>query len=134
MSKEDEEAIRAIEDRFNDAWGRHDPEGMSESLTDDCHYVTVNGAWSKTREGFRDLMVRLHGPTGPFRSSWRETPEMYVRFMGPDMAVLTYRFHIHDDVDEPQRTSIGTRVVQKINGQWKTASVQNTDLRMGRRH
>jgi len=32
----DEEAIRAIELRFNEAWGRHDAEGMVESLSDDA--------------------------------------------------------------------------------------------------
>src|SRR5262245_55496076 len=69
MSKADEDAIRAIEVRFNEAWGRHDPDGMIESLTDDAEFVTVNGAWTKNRAGFRDLMVRLHGPTGPFRKS-----------------------------------------------------------------
>src|SRR5262245_35811426 len=75
MTKADEDAIREIELRFNAAWGRHDPDGMVESLVDDAHVVTVNGAWSKTRAQFRDLMQRLHGANGPFRSSTRETPE-----------------------------------------------------------
>jgi uncharacterized protein (TIGR02246 family) len=75
MTKADEDSIREIELRFNDAWGRHDPDGMVESLAEDAHFVTVNGAWTRTRAGFRDLMERLHGPNGPFRSSTRETPE-----------------------------------------------------------
>ena len=64
MTKEDEDAIREIELRFNEAWGRHDPDGMVESLSDDAQFVTVNGAWAKTRADFRDLMRRLHGATG----------------------------------------------------------------------
>ena len=134
MSKADEEAIREIEKKFNEAWGRHDPDGMIESLTDDAEFVTVNGAWTKNREGFRALMQRLHGPTGPFRVSTRDTPEMHVRFLAPDIAVVHSRFHIYGDVDEPERTSIGLRVVRKVDGQWRTVAVQNTDLRAGRRH
>jgi uncharacterized protein (TIGR02246 family) len=134
MSKEDEDAIREIELRFNAAWGRHDPDGMVESLVDDANFVTVNAAWTRTREGFRDLMRRLHGPNGPFRVSTRETPEMHVRFLGPDAAVVYTRFHIYDDVDEPERNSVGTRVVHKVDGRWRTVAVQNTDERPGRRH
>jgi uncharacterized protein (TIGR02246 family) len=134
MTKADEDAIREIELRFNAAWDRHDPDGMVESLVDDAQFVTVNGAWTKTRQEFRDLMRRLHGPSGPFRVSTREAPEMHVRFLGPDVAVMHTRFHIRGDVDEAERTSIGTRVVRKLDGRWWTVAVQNTDLRLGRRH
>jgi len=130
----DEEAIRAIELRFNEAWGRHDAEGMVESLSDDAQFVTVNGAWTKTRAEYLDLMQRLHGPNGPFRSSTRETPQMHVRFLALDVAMMHSRFHIHGDIEEPERTGIGTRVVRKIDGRWRTVAVQNTDVRPGRRH
>jgi uncharacterized protein (TIGR02246 family) len=46
MTKADEEEIREIELRFNEAWGRHDADGMVESLADDAQFVTVNGAWA----------------------------------------------------------------------------------------
>src|SRR5262249_35075420 len=106
---------------------------MVESLLDDAQFVTVNGAWTKTRDGFRDLMRRLHGPTGPFRSSTRETPEMDVRFL-PDVAGMHTRFHIYCHIHEPHRNSVGLRVVRKVHGRWRTAAVQNTDVRAGRRH
>ena len=47
------------------------------------------------------------------RSSTRETPEMQVRFLAPDVAMMHSKFHIHGDVEEPERTGIGTRVVRK---------------------
>ena len=134
VTKADEDAIREIELRFNQAWGRHDPDGMVESLVDDAQFVTVNGAWTKTRAGFLDLMRRLHGANGPFRSSTRETPEMHVRFLAPDVAMMHSRFHIYGDIEESVRTSIGTRVVCKLDGRWRTVAVHNTDLRPGRRH
>jgi uncharacterized protein (TIGR02246 family) len=134
MTKTDEDAICEIELRFNEAWGRHDAIAMVESLADDAQFVTVNGAWTRTRAEYLELMERLHGASGPFRASTRETPEMQVRFLAPDVAMMHSRFHIHGDVDEPERTGIGTRVVRKIDGRWQTVAVQNTDLRDGRRH
>jgi len=138
MSQADEDAICAIEDRFNAAWDRHDPDGMVESLTDDAQVITVNGSWSNNREEFRDLMVRLHGPSGPFRVSTRKSPEKHVRMLGPDTAILHYRFWIDKDIVEDGsqilRECVGIRVMRKIGGRWHTVAVQNTDVRRGRRH
>jgi uncharacterized protein (TIGR02246 family) len=130
----DEDAIREIEMRFNEAWGRHDADGMVESLADDAQFVTVNGAWTKTRADYLDLMRRLHGANGPFRFSTRETPEVHVRFLAPDVAMMHSTFHIYGDTEESVRTGIGTRVVRKLDGKWWTVAVQNTDVRPGRRH
>jgi hypothetical protein len=69
MTKADEDAIREIELQFNEAWGRHNAEDMVASLSDDAQFVTVNGAWTKSRADYLDLMTRLHGPNGPFRAS-----------------------------------------------------------------
>jgi hypothetical protein len=44
------------------------------------------------------------------------------------------QFRIYGDIDEPERTGIGTRVLRKIDGDWPTVAVQNTDVRAGRRH
>jgi uncharacterized protein (TIGR02246 family) len=93
MANADEDAIREIELQFNDAWGRHDADGMVESLADDAQFVTVNGAWTKTRAEYLELMGRLHGANGPFRSSTRETPTMYVNFLAPDVAIMHSEFH-----------------------------------------
>ena len=65
MTKADEDAIREIELRFNEAWGRHDADAMVESLADDAQFVTVNGAWTTTRADYLNLMQRLHGSSGP---------------------------------------------------------------------
>ena len=43
MPHSDEDLIRELENQFNTAWGRHDPEGMAESLADDAQFITVNG-------------------------------------------------------------------------------------------
>ena len=139
MDQSDEDAIRDLEHGFNAAWDAHDPEGLSESLSDDAQFITVNGAWTESREGFRDLMQRLHGPAGPFRASTRRSPEMRVTFLAPDIAILHTRFWIkgevmHDELSQDDRESVGTRVVRKIGGRWRIVATQNTDVRPGRRH
>jgi uncharacterized protein (TIGR02246 family) len=139
MPQSDEDQIRELENAFNAAWDAHDPEGLASSLADDAQFITVNGAWTTTRLGFRDLMARLHGASGPFRTSTRKTPEMKVTFLTPDIAILHSRFWIdgevqHDEHSVPSRESVGTRVVHKIGGRWRIVATQNTDVRKGRRH
>src|SRR6516225_1007375 len=113
--------------------------GHGASLADDAQFITVNGARTTSRVGFRDLMARLHGPSGPFRTSTRRTPEMSVTFLAPDIAILHSRFWIdgevlHDDLSQASRESVGTRVVRKLGGRWRIVATQNTDVRHGRRH
>jgi uncharacterized protein (TIGR02246 family) len=139
MSQSDEDSIREIEHRFNAAWNAHDPDAIAESLTDDAQFITVNGAWTTSRDGFRHLMQRLHGANGPYRASTRKTPEMQVRFLAPDIAILHSRFWIdgevlHDELSQASRECVGTRVLRKINGRWQVVATQNTDVRHGRRH
>lgn len=139
MTAADEAAIRDLEHRFNAAWNAHDPDAIAESLSDHAQFITVNGAWTTSRAGFRDLMARLHGATGPFRASTRRSPEMRVTFLAPDIAILHTRFWIkgemmHDTLSQEDRESVGTRVVRKIGGRWQIVATQNTDVRLGRRH
>jgi uncharacterized protein (TIGR02246 family) len=129
---DDEAAIRAIETRFNEAWNRHDPAGMVESLAEDGQFVTVNGVWMKDRAAFRQLMERLHGVSGPFRASTRTTLEMQIRMLAPDVAMVHSRFRVSGDVVEDgkavAREGVGVRVVRRLNGRWQTVAVQNTDI------
>ena len=129
----DEEDIRQIEMHFNEAWNRHDPEGMVEALAEDGQFVTVNGVWMKTRAEFLGLMQRLHGESGPFRTSTRETLEAQVRFLAPGVAMVHSRFRVSGDINEDgkavAREGVGIRVVRKQDGRWQTVAVQNTDIK-----
>jgi len=39
-----------------------------------------------------------------------------------------FAFHIYGDTEESVRTGIGTRVVRRLDGGWRTVAVQNTDV------
>ena len=139
MSQADEDAIREIENQFNAAWNRHDPDAIAASLADDAQFITVNGAWTTNRQGFRDLMQRLHGPNGPYGASVRRSPEIKVTLLTPDVAILHTRFWIkgevmHDALSQQDRESVGTRVLRKVDGRWRIVATQNTDVRHGHRH
>src|SRR4026208_751095 len=83
MSQADEDAIREIEHQFNVAWERHDHDARAAALADDAQFITVNGAWTTSIQGFRDLMQRLHGPDGPYRASARRSPGVKVALVTP---------------------------------------------------
>ena len=133
MSAADEKDIKAIETRFNEAWNRHDPDGMVELLAEDAQFITVNGVWMKSRAEFDGLVRRLHGATGPLRESMRETLETDIRFLAPDVAMVLSRFRISGDIGDDgkpeSRDGCGIRVVHKRDGRWFTVAVQNTDVR-----
>ena len=59
---------------------------------------------------------------------------MDIRFLVPVAAMMHSPFHIYGDIDEPERTGIGTRDVRRIDGQCQTVVLQNSDVRPGRRH
>ncbi len=42
---------RELEHRFQRGLERHDPDAIAESLSDDAQFITVNGAWTKSRQG-----------------------------------------------------------------------------------
>jgi len=139
MSQADIDVIREIENQFNAAWNSHDPDALAAPLSDDAQFITVNGAWTTSRQGFRELMQRLHGPSGPYGASVRRSPEIKVTLLTPDVAILHTRFWIkgekmHDALSQEDRESVGTRVLRKVDGRWRIVATQNTDVRPGRRH
>jgi hypothetical protein len=85
VTKRDEDAIREIELQFNEAWGQHDANGMVASLSDDAQFVTVNGAWTKTRADYLELMRRRHSP----RDILRQLMPLFLEAPKPALDHLT---------------------------------------------
>ncbi len=44
---DDEQAIRNIEQMWDDAWNRHDAQALAGMLSEDVDFVNVTGAWFK---------------------------------------------------------------------------------------
>jgi uncharacterized protein (TIGR02246 family) len=122
---EDEQAIRQIEHKWDEAWNRHDAKALSALLSEDVDFVTVMGVWYKGRADFEQRMVQTH--QGPFRTSKRKTTEITLKFLTPVIAVVQARwemsglYNVNGTVRDPWEGII-TRVVQKIGAEWgKTA-------------
>ena len=81
MTKADDEEIRAIELRFNEACGQHDPDGMVESLVDDAQFVTVQWRMDQDARGIPRpdaLPARTQRAVPRASALWRQarpTPE-----------------------------------------------------------
>jgi hypothetical protein len=132
VTKADEDAIREIELRFNEAWGRHDADGMIESLVDiELKPVNPPGrpppdevvAWVKqnavplasTEPGRGFDEGALAGDVAFSRRTWRSC----IRG-STSTATSTRQAHQHR-----------YRVVRKLDGRWRTVAVRYTDLRPG---
>jgi uncharacterized protein (TIGR02246 family) len=128
---EDEAAIKQIEILWDEAWNRHDAEGLVSLLSEDADFVTVAGVWTKNRAEFRRLMERLQHTQ--FKDSIRKTTEAKVRLVQPDVAIVHTRFTIVGARDpdgnfRPPLEGMGTRVVRKQHGRWETLAVQYTNI------
>jgi len=123
------------------AWNRHDPDAIAASRADDAQFITVNGAWTTSRQGFRESgMQRCTARTAVRGPSARRSPEVKVTFVTPDVeswphAVLDQGEAMHRCTGQEDRESVGTRVRARSDGRCAHRATQNnTDVRHGRRH
>jgi uncharacterized protein (TIGR02246 family) len=132
---EDEEAIRRIEQMWDDAWNRHDATALGALLAEDVDFVNVTGAWFKSRAEFEQRMTQTH--SGVFRSSKRTTLETSVKFLTSEIAVVHARWEMGGlrNADGELRDSwqgIITRVVRKMDGRWVVIAAHNVDVAASR--
>jgi uncharacterized protein (TIGR02246 family) len=131
---EDENAIRQIEQRWDEAWNRHDATALAALLSEDVDFVTVMGGWYKGRVDFEQRMVQTH--QGPFRTSKRNTTDVSIKFLTPEIAVVQARWQMSglynaDGTLRDPWEGIITRVVQKIGTEWTVVAAHNVDVAGG---
>jgi uncharacterized protein (TIGR02246 family) len=130
QSPADEQAIRAVADRFKVAWNAHDMNLLGAITTDDVDFVNVAGLHWKGR----DQVVREHAERHKvrFRNSVWTNKAVHVQFLRPDVALVHIEWETRGDLDFdlkpwPPRKGIFSWVMVKNGGDWKIRSVQNTD-------
>ena len=100
----------------------------------DVDFVTVMGGWYKGRADFEQRMVQTH--RGPFRTSKRETTEVSVKFLTPEIAVvqacwkMSGLYNADGTLRDPWEGII-TRVVQKMGAEWTVVAAHNVDVAGG---
>ncbi len=128
----DEAAIKQIGKDWQDAWNKHDADGLTSLLADHVDFVTVLGpkGWMKGREQFRQAHAAMHKTL--FTGSVWTTKEVYVKFLRPDLAIARVLWATTGDKvrhikhGEP-REGIFTWVVEKRGGKWMIVASQNTE-------
>src|SRR5437870_4886806 len=82
---DDENAIRELQGRWDDAWNRNDVKALSALVAEDVRFVNVAGVVLRGRGAFEALQTRTHATQ--FKGSVRTVTGTDITFLVPDIAV-----------------------------------------------
>jgi uncharacterized protein (TIGR02246 family) len=128
----DEDEIKRIQARWDDAWNRHDINALSALVAEDVRFVNVAGNVLNGHEEFAKLQTRTHATQ--FKDSVRTVTGTDIKFLTPDIAVAHVRWGMRGDKDadgtlRPPRNGVMMQVLVKRSGAWTIVAVQNTNVR-----
>ena len=129
---DDENAIREIQTRWDNAWNRHDVKALGALVADDVRFVNVAGQVLTGRGQFEALQARTHAMQ--FKESVRTVTGNDIKFITPHIAVAHVRWGMKGDKDpdgtpRQPRNGVMMQVVMKRDGEWTVVAAQNTDVR-----
>jgi uncharacterized protein (TIGR02246 family) len=128
----DEAALRELAARWEQAWNARDATALSALFADDAIFISVRGpeGMGREREGFRASHAEMF--VSAFRESrWSNGP-VGIRFLSPDVAVMTVEWSTTGDrvrhlpPGTPRRGVFGW-TAKRSNGRWEIAQAQNTE-------
>ena len=128
----DEDEIRRIQTRWDDAWNRHDIKALGALVAEDVRFVNVAGNVLNGREEFEKLQTQTHAMQ--FKDSVRTVTGTDIKFLSADIAVAHVRWGMRGDKDadgtpRPPRNGVMMQVLVKRSGAWTIVAVQNTNVR-----
>ena len=129
---DEENAIREVQARWDDAWNRHDVKALSSLVAEDVRFVNVAGVVLTGRGEFEALQSRTHAMQ--FKESVRAVSGTAIKFLTPDIAVAHVRWGMRGDKDRDgttrqPRTGVMMQVLMKRDGKWAVVAAQNTNIR-----
>lgn len=95
---------------------------MISAYADDIDHINVFGEWHQGKTAIKEDIVRLH--TGPGENSHKDYTIEMMRFIKPDVEVVTVR-----SVSQ-LGGNIGTYVMTKDTGQWLVVNFTNVVYKM----
>src|ERR1700730_16713902 len=130
QTTQDEAAVRELPQAFSMPFNKHDGHALVAIMADDVDFVTVGLTWLHGRADVEKYHTRLM--VGRFKDITHTVLETHVRFIRPDVTVVSHSWTIQGDknVDgsaRPQRFGLMTMVAEKQNGTWLIAAVQNVN-------
>jgi uncharacterized protein (TIGR02246 family) len=128
----DEQEIRKVQERWDDAWNRHDIKALSDLVAEDVRFVNVAGVVLNGRDEFQKLQTRTHATQ--FKESVRTVTATDIKFLSADIAVAHVKWGMRgdknaDSTPRPPRNGVMMQVLMKRAGSWTVVAAQNTDVR-----
>jgi uncharacterized protein (TIGR02246 family) len=131
MDPQDEAAVKAVVDRFVQAWNEHDMRAFAGLFTDDAAFVNAIGLRWRGRAQIEEAQTRNHATI--FKESRLDNVQMEQRLLKPDIAVVHATWDLvgqrrRDGQTVPPRTGVITMILTKNGTAWPIAVFQNTDV------
>jgi uncharacterized protein (TIGR02246 family) len=82
----DEQATRAVVDRFMDSWNRHDAKAFAAVFAEDADFTNVRGIGTSGRQKIEDFHAPVFATI--FSKSYQEYTDIKTRFIRPDIAAV----------------------------------------------
>jgi len=125
-------AIKQLVQQYEDAWNRHDPQGLANNYDTDATWVNWFGAYYKGKEDIRHHYQIVH--ESYFKNTTYYTRAVEdVTFLKPDIAIAHVRTGLSGDSRYPGQTFEFRRmiVLSKHQGHWLIKAGQNAKLDPG---
>jgi uncharacterized protein (TIGR02246 family) len=127
----DEHAIRAVVDRFVDAWNRHDAKAFAAVFAEDADFTNVRGMGVSGRARIEAFHAPLFATI--FSKSHQESTDIKTRFIRPDVAAVDVRWKMTGAMDaqgnpRPEREGLLSFVMAKNAAQWEIVVMHNLDI------
>ncbi|MCZ4121996.1 SgcJ/EcaC family oxidoreductase [Streptomyces sp. H39-S7] len=122
----DLQAITALFEGMNAAWGRGDADAYGEHFTSDATYTTYVGT---LYQGRTDIVESHRALLATFLKGTRLAAETTdIRFLSPDTAVVLSRGDVSKGDKPPRklRKVQTSTVVRDADGRWRVAAFHNT--------
>jgi uncharacterized protein (TIGR02246 family) len=127
--RQDDGAIRRVQERQADAWNRHEATAYANLFTKDGDVVNVLGWWWRGRSEIEGKLATAFAFV--FRDSKLTITDVQVRFLSPVVAIAHVRWTMVGAKTPPgmpePREGIQLQILTKQAGEWLIASFQNTN-------
>jgi uncharacterized protein (TIGR02246 family) len=117
VDPQEEQANKVVLASFYEGWNTHDADKMVSAYADDIDHINVFGEWHQGKAAIKEDIVQLHA--GPGKNSHKDYTIEKMRFIKPDVAVVTVR-----SVSQ-FGGNIGTYVMTKDTGRWLVVNFTN---------
>lgn len=130
-TKTEDDAIRAVMDRFMDAWNHHDVHAFAAVFAEDADFTNVQGKSASGRAKIEEFHTRPFATL--FKDSHQKYTDIKIRYLRPDIAAVDVHWEMTGATDaqgnpRPPRHGLLNFVMMKNDGQWQIVVMHNMDV------